>query len=48
MESDSTLPRSHEPATGTYPEPNEPSTHIPTLISLRPIQYYPLIYEYRL
>jgi hypothetical protein len=31
MEPEDSLPRSQEPATGSYPEPDASSPHIPTL-----------------
>jgi len=37
MEPEGSLPCSQKPATGPYPEPDESSSHVPTLFSLRTI-----------
>jgi hypothetical protein len=37
MEPKSSLPYSQGPATGTYPEPDESSPHLPTLILYDPV-----------
>jgi hypothetical protein len=44
MESEGSLPRSQESATGPYPEPDASSPHLSTLFPQDPYQYYPLIY----
>jgi len=41
MEPEGSLPCSQDPATGPYPEPDESSPHLPTLLLLRSILTLP-------